>query len=392
MRFCVVTPFASPVLMTAFIKTISVVMSSSLLSEKRDQLALDEAQARSNSRSCLLLDRRTDTDWWYRDVLPQELLWPSDARVESQELTVGRGDLLEEGEDLEGVEVVHRLLNVRLDLLGLVHRLGEALPPRLVRSLALPSLAVVRLLRPVPSAELLVTDAHGSNLLNNAVDVTAVGADGALARLGRELAREGGDGEGVEVGSTEEGEEATVLGRVEKDARTGLWCRKARVSGLQRSDSAGFRRRPITPLKPPTHLADALEDVQTVAKVSNVEDGEDELDVGVVTDTIGERKAASLASSTLVAGTEAAVEHSVQNGRPVLYLVQVTLVGLELGDGDNFLGGEDGELDVLAMNGERGLARVSNRSSCTGLLLRYLWYILQRTEHPPNTRERRFSR
>lgn len=96
-----------------------------------------------------------------------------------------------------------------------------------------------------------------------------------------------------------------------------------------------------------------------MTEVSNVEDGEHELDVGVVTDTIGERKAASIASSALVAGTEAAVEDSVRDGSPVLDLVQVALVGLELGDGDDFLRGEDGELDVLAENGERGSARVS---------------------------------
>ena len=41
------------------------------------------------------------------------------------------------------------------------------------------------------------------------------GADGALARLGDELAREGRDGEGVKVGSSEHGEETPVLHRFE---------------------------------------------------------------------------------------------------------------------------------------------------------------------------------
>lgn len=90
-----------------------------------------------------------------------------------------------------------------------------------------------------------------------------------------------------------------------------------------------------------------------MAEVSDVEDGQNELDVGVVTNAVGERKTASLASAALVASTEAAVEHSVRDGSTVLDFVQIALVGLELGDGDDFLRGEDGELDVLAADGRK---------------------------------------
>lgn len=50
-----------------------------------------------------------------------------------------------------------------------------------------------------------------------------------------------------------------------------------------------------------------------MAEVANVEDGEDELDVRVVANAIGEGVSASLALARLVAGTEAAVEDSMES-------------------------------------------------------------------------------
>lgn len=97
-----------------------------------------------------------------------------------------------------------------------------------------------------------------------------------------------------------------------------------------------------------------------MSEVSDVENGEHELDVGVVTDTVCERKAASVTSSAFVAGAEAAVEHSMRDGGTVLDLIQIALVGLELGDGDDFLRREDGELDVLTVNDEGESTRVSS--------------------------------
>lgn len=90
-----------------------------------------------------------------------------------------------------------------------------------------------------------------------------------------------------------------------------------------------------------------------MAKVSDVEDGQDELDVGIVAHTICERQTTGVAATALVARAEAAVEHSMRYGRAILWLVQVTLVGLELGDGDDFLRREDRELNVLAVKSAR---------------------------------------
>ena len=65
-------------------------------------------------------------------------------------------------------------------------------------------------------------DPHRADLFHDAVDGAAVRAGGAFPAQGRELFREGGDGERVEVRSPEQGEEFPVLRRVEQDPRAGL--------------------------------------------------------------------------------------------------------------------------------------------------------------------------
>lgn len=65
-------------------------------------------------------------------------------------------------------------------------------------------------------------DSHRPNLLDDTVDRAAIRADGAFATGRGELSGVGSDGESVEIGSAEHGEEATVVGRVEEDSRARL--------------------------------------------------------------------------------------------------------------------------------------------------------------------------
>lgn len=220
MRFWLVTPLARPVLMTEFMNTISVsltVRSSSFL--QRSQLTHSEGK---DARRSLLLDRGTDADGRDGDVLPEELLRTPRGGVESEQLAVHRWHRLEEREHPERVQVLNRLLDVRLKLARVALRLRKALLPRLVASLALSSLLVVRNACLVPAAKLLVSDAHGTDLLDDAVDRAAVGAECTLAALRGEAAREARNGERVEIWATEEREVATVLSRLEHDAGAGL--------------------------------------------------------------------------------------------------------------------------------------------------------------------------
>lgn len=67
---------------------------------------------------------------------------------------------------------------------------------------------------------------------------------------------------------------------------------------------------------------------------------------------VGKRVTARLALARLIAGAEAAVEDSMESWRPVFELVEISLVRLKLGDGDNLLRRKDGELDVFTEGGE----------------------------------------
>lgn len=81
---------------------------------------------------------------------------------------------------------------------------------------------------------------------------------------------------------------------------------------------------------PATHLADALEDSEAVSKVSNVEDRYDQFDVRIVSHALCEREPTGLALASLVARSKSLVEHTMQDGRAILDLVQISLVRLEL--------------------------------------------------------------
>ena len=96
-------------------------------------------------------------------------------------------------------------------------------------------------------------------------------------------------------------------------------------------------------------------------EVADVEDGQDEFDVGVVADAVCEAESARLALSALVARAESAVEDAVVNGAAVARVVQVALVRFKLGNGDGLLGREDRELDVFAVqeNAESALEGAS---------------------------------
>lgn len=169
-----------------------------------------------------MLHTRSDADGRDRDVLPDELFGPAGGRVESEQFAVGVGDLAEQGQRLERVQVVDGLVDVHLELLVLVQRLVETVAPRLEVALALDAVPPTRVLFRVPPSPLFVPDPHRADLFHDAVDGAAVRAGGAFPAQGRELFREGGDGERVEVRSPEQGEEFPVLRRVEQDPRAGL--------------------------------------------------------------------------------------------------------------------------------------------------------------------------
>jgi hypothetical protein len=111
---------------------------------------------------------------------------------------------------------------MRLNLFVLPHRLLETRLPGRIVSLSLRSIAPSSVLLKVPPPPFLVSDPHRSDLLDDAVDRSAVVAGRTFAAEGGELFRESGEGEGVEVRAAEEGEEFAVLSGVEEDARAGL--------------------------------------------------------------------------------------------------------------------------------------------------------------------------
>lgn len=96
-------------------------------------------------------------------------------------------------------------------------------------------------------------------------------------------------------------------------------------------------------------------------EVADVEDGQDEFDVGVVADAVCEAESARLALSALVARAESAVEDAVVDGAAVARVVQVALVRFKLGNGHGFLGREDRELDVFAVRKTRSQRCSSDR-------------------------------
>lgn len=187
-------------------------------------------KSRSYARCGFLLHTGPDTNGRDRDVLPDELFGPARGRVKSEQFAVGVGDLAEQGQRLERVQVLDRLVDVHLELLVLMQRLVETVAPRLKVALALDAVPPARVLFRVPPSPLFVSDPHRTEFLDDAVDGAAVRAGGAFPAQGRELFREGGDGERVEVRSPEQGEEFPVLRRVEQDPRAGLRGRANRVS------------------------------------------------------------------------------------------------------------------------------------------------------------------
>lgn len=80
-----------------------------------------------------------------------------------------------------------------------------------------------------------------------------------------------------------------------------------------------------------------------------MEDGQDELDVGIVSNAICQSQPAGVALASLVARAESLVEDTVLDGAAVTGSVQVTLIRLELCNGDRLARREDRELDVLAV-------------------------------------------
>lgn len=68
-----------------------------------------------------------------------------------------------------------------------------------------------------------------------------------------------------------------------------------------------------------------------------------------MSNAIGERQAASLASSSLVARAQPPIENTMRSWRTIFSLVEVSLIRLKLGDGDNLLGRQDRELNMFAV-------------------------------------------
>lgn len=95
------------------------------------------------------------------------------------------------------------------------------------------------------------------------------------------------------------------------------------------------------------HLADAVQDAQAVLEISNMEYRQDEFDVGIMSHAICKYETAGATLLRLVAGSKSTVEDTIGDGAAVFELVEITLGSLKLGNGDNLLRREDGELNVF---------------------------------------------
>jgi hypothetical protein len=93
-----------------------------------------------------------------------------------------------------------------------------------------------------------------------------------------------------------------------------------------------------------------LKDPEDVLEVSDVENGEDELDVRVVSNAVCERETASFALARLVARSESSVEDSVRHWTAIFSLVEIPLVRFELCDRDRLPRREHRELNMFAEN------------------------------------------
>ena len=98
-----------------------------------------------------------------------------------------------------------------------------------------------------------------------------------------------------------------------------------------------------------------------MSKVADVEDGKDELDVGVVPYAVGEGEAAGGTFCVLFARSESPIEDAVGDGGAVRDVVEIPLVRFELGDGDNLLRRENGELDVFAISSSESVSAHDDR-------------------------------
>ena len=67
-----------------------------------------------------------------------------------------------------------------------------------------------------------------------------------------------------------------------------------------------------------------------MAKVTDVKDGKDELDVGVVSNAVGEGEAAGSTFCVLFARSQSSIEDTVGNGRAVRDYVEIPLIRFEL--------------------------------------------------------------
>lgn len=82
---------------------------------------------------------------------------------------------------------------------------------------------------------------------------------------------------------------------------------------------------------PSTCLADALEDANRVLEVANVKDGDAELDISVVPDTVYARLAARLAERALVSRSQTSIEYTILDRETVCRCVQISVRDLILG-------------------------------------------------------------
>ena len=67
-----------------------------------------------------------------------------------------------------------------------------------------------------------------------------------------------------------------------------------------------------------------------MSKVTDMKDGKDELDVGVVSNAVGEGEAAGSTFCVLFARSQSSIEDTVGNGRTIRDVVEISLIRFKL--------------------------------------------------------------
>ncbi len=168
--------------------------------------------------SVLLGNRRSDANRRRGDVLPEEHVRSALGGIESEKLAILLADRLEQVHDLEGVQVVHGLPGVLLQLrcvfLGLLERSVE-FDLALGGDLLLSGRLVVR-------RKLVVDELHDAQLPNDTLDRAAVWARPGLPALLVDPLQNCRPSQVVDSGAAQLLQELAALGFHQEDSRTVL--------------------------------------------------------------------------------------------------------------------------------------------------------------------------